>query len=65
MKVSIYQCAICKLEIWIEGEIVIIRHDPATDRSRCLMSGDRVPLMCPALRRALAGKTYDKPQCRN
>jgi hypothetical protein len=33
-----------------------------TNKSLCLMSGDRVPLMCPALHRALVGRTNDKLQ---
>jgi hypothetical protein len=65
MRVSIYRCHVCKLEVRIEDEIAIIRPDPATNKSRCLMSDDRVPLMCPALRRTLAGRHHDKLLCRN
>ena len=62
MRISTYRCAVCKLEIRIEGEIVAIKPNAVTNRSRCLMSGDRVPLMCPALHRTLVGRTNDKLQ---
>jgi hypothetical protein len=50
------------LEVWLLGEIAIIRPDTAIKRNLCPMSGDRIPLMCPELHQALQCKTSDKLQ---
>ena len=62
---SICRCAVCDLEVWLLGEIAVIRPDTAIKRSLCPMSGDRIPLMCPELHQALHRKTSDKLQFNN
>jgi hypothetical protein len=59
---SMCRCAVCDLEVWLLGEIAVIRPDTAIKRSLCPMSGDRIPLMCPELHQALQCKTSDKLQ---
>jgi hypothetical protein len=59
---SICRCAVCDLEVWLLGEIAVIRPDTAIKRSLCPMSGDRIPLMCPEFHQALQCKTSDKLQ---
>jgi hypothetical protein len=59
---SICRCAVCDLEVWLLGEIAVIRPDTAIKRNLCPMSGDRIPLMCPELHQALQCKTSDKLQ---
>ena len=39
-RISMYRCAVCELEVWLQGEIAVIRPDTATKRNLCPMSSD-------------------------
>jgi hypothetical protein len=64
-KTSVCRCAVCNLEVWLLGEIAVIRPATAAKRNLCPMSGDRIPLMCPELHQALQWKISDKLRFNN